>query len=147
MHFPALLLLPFWCGGLCAAHGIRRTALAVPRRARSICCIYSFNTLLYLLGGAQPGQRIKDPQRVVAPWDTIFRSWALRGRILRCWLRCLSSWLVFVRLGTFRSPFWNALGLSGEGLGGSRALLFEVFSCLRAYTAQKLRSRKNYSFS
>ena len=25
LHFPTLLLLLFWCGGLCAAHGIRRT--------------------------------------------------------------------------------------------------------------------------
>ena len=27
LHFPPLLFLPFRCGGLCAAHGIRRTAL------------------------------------------------------------------------------------------------------------------------
>ena len=26
LHLLALCLLPFWCGGLCAAHGIRRTA-------------------------------------------------------------------------------------------------------------------------
>ena len=105
------------------------------------------DTLLYLLGGAQPGQRIKDPKNPVAPWDAIFRSWTLLGRILRYWLCCLSSWLVFMRLGTFRSPFWHAPGASGVGLGGPRDLLFEVFSCLRTYTVQKLRIRKNCSFS
>ena len=30
LHLQALFLLPFWCGGLCAAHGIHRTALRCP---------------------------------------------------------------------------------------------------------------------
>ena len=30
LHLLALCLLPFWCGGLCAAHGIRRTARRCP---------------------------------------------------------------------------------------------------------------------
>ena len=28
LHFLALVLFPFWCGGLCAAHGIRRALVA-----------------------------------------------------------------------------------------------------------------------
>ena len=30
LHLPSLFLLPFWCGGLCAAHGIHRTARRCP---------------------------------------------------------------------------------------------------------------------
>ena len=30
LHLPTFLLLPLWCGGLCAAHGIRRTAVRCP---------------------------------------------------------------------------------------------------------------------
>ena len=33
-HFPPLVLLPFRCGGLCAAPGIRRILLRIPRRVR-----------------------------------------------------------------------------------------------------------------
>ena len=49
--------------------------------------------------------------------------------------------------GAPQTRFWHAPGASRAGLGGSRALLFEVFSCLRTYTVQKLRIRKNCSFS
>ena len=36
LHFPPLLFLLFRCGGLCAAHGIRRILLRMPRRVKQL---------------------------------------------------------------------------------------------------------------
>ena len=40
LHLLVLLLLPFWCGGLCAAHGIRRTSLQCPGVSDPCVLIY-----------------------------------------------------------------------------------------------------------
>ena len=41
LHLPAMFLQTFWCGGLCAAHGIRRTA----QRCPGVSNQYDFNRI------------------------------------------------------------------------------------------------------
>ena len=105
------------------------------------------------LGEAQPGHRLSPtlPKLKFSwpCWDhvgTIFRSWALLGRILRLLLRLLlrlagfcASWSA---PGSILDRFWLDFG----GFWPPKTMIFEVFSRRAAATAVMLWMQQNHSF-
>ena len=154
LHFLMLCLLPFWCGGLCAAHGIRRTARRCPGVSDQCVGYTTGNTCRIYLREGPPGpkdQRSQSRSKVSFPcWayvGGIFRSWALLGRLLRLQLRLLSLLVRFC-------ASWGAPGSISGGFGASRAWfwrsktnIFRSFFAHASLQCEKLLIYKNHSFS
>ena len=100
--------------------------------------IQALNTCTYYLRGAQPFHRLKFVRPLEDHVGAIFRSWVLLACILRF---LLLLWSLLRVLGEFRIALGSILERFGVDFGGNwtpTALLFEVFWCRAAVTADML---------
>ena len=130
LHFLTLCLLPFWCGGLCAAHGIRRTARRCPGVSDQCVGYTAGNTCrIYLRGG--PGN----------PHSSIFS--LLLGPCWPYFSLLGTSWAHFALPAAFvvaLGRFLCVLGRSGLDFGRVWAAPGMVLEIPKSYFSRILRA-------